>query len=79
MIRDPPGVVELIEAASIVVDPTRTITVVGDAADNRILEVAVEGAVDVIVSGDKDLLELRAFEGIPILTAAAFLALLAGG
>jgi predicted nucleic acid-binding protein len=43
-----------------------------------LLEVAVEGAVDVVVSGDKHLLELAAFEGIPILTAAAFLALLDG-
>ena len=44
-----------------------------DDADNRILEVAVNGAADVIVSGDRDLLVLHPFRGIPILTSGAYL------
>lgn len=44
-----------------------------DDADNRILEVAVNGAADVIVSGDRDLLVLHPFRGIPILTPRDYL------
>ncbi len=59
--------------------PTRTITVIEkDPADNRILEAAVAGRAEAIVSGDDDLLGLGQFEGIPIVTAAAFLDRLAG-
>ncbi len=65
--------VDLIEASSVVVLPTRTLAVVGDESDNRVLEAAVEGAADYIVSGDDDLLELGSFQGIPIVTPAALL------
>ncbi len=44
-----------------------------DDADNRILEVAVNGAADVIVSDDRDLLVLHPFRGIPILTPRDYL------
>lgn len=44
-----------------------------DDADNHILAVAVNGAADVIVSGDRDLLVLHPFHGIPILTSGAYL------
>lgn len=47
-----------------------------DPKDNKILEVAVEGKADVIVTGDKDLLVLHPFRGIPIIGPAEFLALL---
>jgi len=43
-------------------------------ADNRILEWALESGAAFIVSGDRHLLELGRFEGIPILDAAVFLA-----
>jgi putative PIN family toxin of toxin-antitoxin system len=48
----------------------------GDPSDNRYLECAVEGAADVIVSGDQDLLDLEGYQGIHILTPRAFLTLL---
>ena len=35
-----------------------------DSADNRVLECAVEAGAEVIVSGDKHLLALDAFQGI---------------
>lgn len=38
-----------------------------DEADNRILEVAINGAAELIVSGDSDLLMLTPFRGIPVL------------
>lgn len=39
-----------------------------DESDNRVLECALEGKADLIVSGDRHLLALGTFEGIPILT-----------
>lgn len=44
-----------------------------DPRDDKFLELAVNGRADVIVSGDKDLLALHPFRGIPILTPAEFL------
>lgn len=42
--------------------------------DNRILEAALEGEVDCIVTGDKKhLLSLREFKNIPIITPGQFL------
>lgn len=56
--------------------PARSIRVItADPADNRILEAAVAGPAEAIVSGDEHLLQLGSFEGIPIVTAAAFLGL----
>jgi putative PIN family toxin of toxin-antitoxin system len=48
-----------------------------DPSDNRVLEAAVEGEADYIVSGDHHLLELREYEGISIVTPTQFLAVLA--
>lgn len=39
-----------------------------DPRDDMFLEAAVNGRADVIVTGDKDLLTLHPFAGIPILT-----------
>lgn len=55
----------------------RRIDACRDPKDNMVLEAAVAGQVDFIVSGDKDLLTLSPFEGIPILSPAAFLRRLA--
>ena len=41
-----------------------------DPDDDKVLEVALMGAADCIVTGDQDLLELASFHGIPILTPA---------
>jgi putative PIN family toxin of toxin-antitoxin system len=53
---------------------TETITDCRDAKDNKFLEVAVSGQANVIISGDKDLLELHPYRGIEILTPREFLA-----
>lgn len=45
-------------ASCVVVVPNRVLTVVSDDDDNRVLEAAIEGAADYIVSGDADLLDL---------------------
>ncbi len=47
--------------------------VTDDPDDNRVLECAVTGRADYIVSGDRHLLKLKEHAGIPILTAREFL------
>lgn len=53
--------------------PQRRITACRDPKDNIVLEVAVAGEADYIVTGDDDLLVLHSFEGIPIVGPADFL------
>jgi putative PIN family toxin of toxin-antitoxin system len=65
---------DLIEASSVVVLPTRVLAVVDDESDNRVLEAAVEGNVDYIVSGDDDLLGLGSFRSIPVMKPGEFVA-----
>ncbi len=47
-----------------------------DADDSHVLACAVAAGADVIVSGDRDLLALGSFEGIPIIDVAAALGML---
>jgi putative PIN family toxin of toxin-antitoxin system len=53
--------------------PQHRITACRDPKDNVMLEVAVAGEADYIVTGDNDLLVLHPFEGIPIIGPAEFL------
>jgi putative PIN family toxin of toxin-antitoxin system len=48
-----------------------------DPEDNMVLECAVEGQANFIVSGDNDLLVLKEFRGIQIVRASEFLKFLA--
>ena len=54
-----------------------TVRVCRDPDDDKLLEIAVVGRADFLVTGDRDLLILNPFQGIPILTPAEFLAALA--
>jgi putative PIN family toxin of toxin-antitoxin system len=45
-----------------------------DPKDNFLLELAVNGRADAIVTGDRDLLALHPFRGIAVLTPARFIA-----
>jgi len=47
-----------------------------DPPDNRVLEAAVHGRADYIVTGDRHLLDLGQLEGTEIVTPAQFLAIL---
>jgi putative PIN family toxin of toxin-antitoxin system len=59
------------------VEPNVTLNVIKeDPADDRILECAVEGKVEYLVSGNKHLLKLKEFQGIKILTAKQMLEIL---
>ncbi|MDB9476985.1 putative toxin-antitoxin system toxin component, PIN family [Dolichospermum circinale] len=44
-----------------------------DPKDDKFLEVAINGNVTHIITGDKDLLELHSFQGVDIITATQFL------
>lgn len=55
-----------------IVRPRQSVAVLRDEADNRVLECAEAGRVDLIVSGDRDLLGLRHHGAIPIVRPADF-------
>ena len=52
-----------------------TVRVCRDPKDDKILELAVNGRADYIVTGDDDLLVMNPFRGIAIIRPAEFLAL----
>jgi putative PIN family toxin of toxin-antitoxin system len=51
-----------------VVKPSRKINVLKDVADDKIIECAIAGKADFIVTGDKEMLKYRGFEGIKIIS-----------
>lgn len=65
---------EIRETATLII-PNQTLSITKkDEDDNRILECAVEGKVQYIVSGDKQhLLPLKEYQGVKILSPAEFL------
>jgi putative PIN family toxin of toxin-antitoxin system len=56
-----------------IVAPGRTLAVLSDEPDNRILECASAGGAALIVTGDQAMLALREFEGVEIITLREFL------
>lgn len=56
-----------------IVETTETVSVCRDPGDNMMLELAVSGQADLIITGDKDLLVLNPFRKIRILTPSEFL------
>ncbi len=54
------------------VEPSAVIRVCRNPKDDKFLELAVHGQADVIVTGDRDLLDLNPFRGIAILTPAEY-------
>jgi uncharacterized protein len=65
------GITRMLAAAELV-PITESITACRDPTDDKLLELAVNGRADLIVSGDGDLLALNPFRDIPIVTPAAF-------
>jgi putative PIN family toxin of toxin-antitoxin system len=55
------------------IEVTKVISVCRDSKDNMILELAVSGQADVIITEDKDLLDISPFEGISVLSPTDFL------
>ncbi len=51
-----------------IVQPKISISIVKDDDDNRVLEAAIEGKCQYIVTGDRELLDLGSFKGIRIVS-----------
>lgn len=59
---------------SLAVRPRKRLHVVKDESDNRVLECAVAGRADMIVTGDKNLLALREYRGARIVNLREYVA-----
>ncbi len=70
--------IEKIKAETFLIQPKNKVSVIKENDDdNRILECAIEGRVQFLISGDrKHLLPLEEYQGIKILSPAEFLKLL---
>lgn len=55
------------------VTPRGRVKILNDEPDNRILECALTGRAEVIVTGDQAMLRLGEFKGVRIITLKAFL------
>ena len=63
-----------LESCALVLTPDIVLQVIkDDPDDDRVLECAVAGKADYIVSGDKHLLRLGSYQGISIVTARDFM------
>lgn len=60
------------------VHPTRVVKVCRDPDDNAMIEAVLAGGAEYVVTGDEDLLVLKKFETVRIVTARVFLAALSG-
>lgn len=56
-----------------IIQPQHSLKVLADEEDNRIVECAVLGNADLIVSRDRHLLTLKKYQNIPIVTAVDLL------
>lgn len=63
----------LIFERAIICNPTQKITICQDKDDNKFIECALKGEAQYIVSGDFDLLILKKFKNIEIISPAEFL------
>ena len=69
---------DLSARADLANDSGRAKGVCRDPEDDAVLSAAVEGRANVIVTGDDDLLALKEYEGIAIVTPRVFLEVIAG-
>lgn len=62
-----------VAACAKLVKPIQRLAVLADEPDNRILECALEAEAELIVTGDRHLLDLGSYDGVAIVTLAVFL------
>jgi putative PIN family toxin of toxin-antitoxin system len=56
-----------------IVHPDKKIDLLSDEPDNRILECALSGEADAVITGDKAMLRLKEYDGIRIITLQNYL------
>ncbi len=61
-----------------ITQPAKKIKVLHDDPDNRILECSLAGKADIIVTGDSEMLKLKEFHGIRIISLREYLSLPTG-
>ncbi len=66
------AVKEILSLSEIVFPTTKIGIIKEDIDDNKILEAAVDGVVDYVISGDPHLLSLKNFKNIKILNTSQF-------
>lgn len=66
-------VVKAVQNVAQVVETESQVTVCRDEKDNKVLECAVDGGAEWIITGDAHLLELQSFEEVRIVSVAEFL------
>ncbi|MFH0868695.1 MAG: putative toxin-antitoxin system toxin component, PIN family [archaeon] len=64
---------KIVSMSHIVVGQKLSISACRDLEDNKFLECAINGKANFIVSGDEDLLILKQYESIPIITTVQIL------
>jgi putative PIN family toxin of toxin-antitoxin system len=64
---------EIIDEKSVLVRPKEKVEICRDSKDNVLLEAAISGEANYLVTGDKDILVLKTFEGTKIVTPTEFL------
>ena len=67
------AIAEILSFSQLVTIENKLHVVAADPDDDKVLECALAGGVDFIVTGDRHLLDLTSYEGIPILRADGFL------
>lgn len=70
--REAKEIIEHLKDIAELVSTTSKVSVCRDEADNRVLECALDGGADYIVTGDRDLLDLKSFKGIRIVKIGDF-------
>jgi len=63
---------------AVTVEPNACLTVLSDEPDNRILECALEGDAEAIVTGDKAMLKLGKYETVKIISLRSYISSGAG-
>ena len=62
----------LAKTAEVVLPETTVNLILADPPDNRVLECAIDGKADLIVSNDHHLLDLKLCQGVPIMAGPDF-------
>lgn len=71
--EDIKAALKLIGRIASIVQPSIKVAALQDSADNRILECALAAEADLVVTGDRHMLKLKAFQGTAIVRLVDFL------
>jgi len=69
-------IIEKVISNSIIIEPKIKINISEDPDDNKVLECAIEGSVDYIITNDAHLLKIKEYKGIKIINSAKFIKIL---